>query len=1285
MLALFLHLLLALVVGAKPEDCPARCTCAPNWTVRCVFQELDRVPIVGPNTTVLDLRFNNIVDVYPGNLRNLKHLHTLMLNDNRIRRLYASTFSGTPNLRYLYLYKNNIQSIQSGTFSNLPRLEQLYLHGNELRDIPPGSFSNLPRLERLYLQNNRLEKLPADAFKNVGPMTKLRLDSNALVCDCKILWLVEMMKNKMEMAAVCQAPNEMKGKKLDEMTAADFHCSEPVIMEGPKDVEVNIGQTAIFRCRASGDPQPNIKWMRDSNEIPSDDERYAFMEDGSLVINDITENDAGDYECVAHNDMGYTKSRVARTFVAIAETPIFIETPRSQTVHSGMDVVLVCRAEGQPSTRIEWWRNGSRLRAHGRLHLEDGGSSLKILAVKESDSARYVCQAHGSAGLAEVSADLNVIDAEYKPPRLIFEPQDMEVEPNSIIELPCRAEGKPAPKILWRKDGSTLEGNRKRISKHGSLYLYNITALDTGRYECTAVNEHGRVSAGALVRVRQIGASNALVLSAFSEARLEIDRAINNTLEELLEPGARLNPFRLSRFPDAVARRVARPAELFERALVHVRRLVDSGRYANITEDFHYEEILSAEQVANLEQLAGCTSHQRNTQCLNTCFHSRYRTLSGKCNNLANPIWGSSYTSFRRILKPMYENGFSQPIGWDKTRRYYGYPKPAARLISTSIIGTEDVSPDSSITHMVMQWGQWIDHDFDHALPAVSSESWGGINCKKSCDNRAPCFPMEVPPNDPRIKNRRCIDFLRTSAVCGSGMTSILLGKLTPREQINQLTSYLDASQVYGYDDKSARELRDFNDDQGLLKEGPVFPGRKALLPYANDHFIDCRRNFTESAINCFLAGDFRVNEQIGLTAMHTIWMREHNRIAKRLRLINPHWSGEKVYQEARKIVGAEMQVITYRDWIPLILGGNTDELFGTYQGYDKNLDGSISNIFATAALRFGHSLIQPKLERLDENLQSIPQGPLYLRDAFFVPWRLVEEGGVDPLLRGMFVTPAKLKKPEQNLNLELTEQLFHVAHAVALDLAAMNIQRGRDHAIPPYIDWRRYCNMSEIETFDDLANEISSPGVRQKLRELYGHPGNIDAWVGGILEDQLPNAKVGPLFKCLLAEQFKRMRDSDRFWYENPSTFQSEQLEQIEKTSLARILCDNGDNITRVQKNVFLLPEIDNDFVSCEEIPSIDLQSWSTCCEECIEQHNQNNTISRSRRSASKYLASMNQYKMGGKNQGRRSETIQYFEELLSDANQEYSRVNEVLSDLSDQIAEIKLMLHDLKNSPYN
>lgn len=306
---------------------------------------------------------------------------------------------------------------------------------------------------------------------------------------------------------------------------------------------------------------------------------------------------------------------------------------------------------------------------------------------------------------------------------------------------------------------------------------------------------------------------------------------------------------------------------------------------------------------------------------------------------------------------------------------------------------------------MVMQWGQFLDHDLDHALPAVSSESWDGIDCKKSCDNAAPCFPMDVPRNDPRVNNRRCIDFIRTSAVCGSGATSILWGSFTPREQLNQLTSYMDASQVYGYDDALARDLRDLTTDHGLLREGPIIPGHKPLLPYASGQFVDCRRNPIESTINCFVAGDIRANEQVGLLAMHTIWLREHNRIARSLRDMNPQWNGEKLYQEARKIVGAEMQHITYQQWIPHVFDGTAEELLGSYRGYDSNLDASVSNVFATAALRFGHTLIQPRLERFNESFQSIPQGPLKLRDAFFSPWRLVEEGGVDPLMRGMFAT----------------------------------------------------------------------------------------------------------------------------------------------------------------------------------------------------------------------------------------------------------------------------------------
>jgi len=143
------------------------------------------------------------------------------------------------------------------------------------------------------------------------------------------------------------------------------------------------------------------------------------------------------------------------------------------------------------------------------------------------------------------------------------------------------------------------------------------------------------------------------------------------------------------------------------------------------------------------------------------------------------------------------------------------------------------------------------------------------------------------------------------------------------------------------------------------------------------------------------------------------------------------------------------------------------------YQAYNAGLDPSVANVFAASAFRFGHTLIQPLLRRLDPALNSIPEGDLPLHRAFFAPWRLVEEGGLDPLLRGLFASPGKMPAANEVMNSELTERLFQVAHTVALDLAALNIQRGRDHGIPPYTHWLRYCGLGNVTTWDDLRQHI--------------------------------------------------------------------------------------------------------------------------------------------------------------------------------------------------------------------
>ena len=140
-----------------------------------------------------------------------------------------------------------------------------------------------------------------------------------------------------------------------------------------------------------------------------------------------------------------------------------------------------------------------------------------------------------------------------------------------------------------------------------------------------------------------------------------------------------------------------------------------------------------------------------------------------------------------------------------------------------------------------------------------------------------------------------------------------------------------------------------------------------------------------------------------------------------------------------------------------------------------------------------------------------------------------MEEGGLDPILRGLFSLPAKFSN--QGLAEDLTERLFEVAHTVALDLGALNIQRGRDHGLPGYPAWLEWCGLASEVTWTSVRDLITDPEAVRTLREVYGHPANIDLWVGLILEDRVPGGRVGPTTQCLLVDTFRRLRDGDRFW----------------------------------------------------------------------------------------------------------------------------------------------------------
>ena len=340
----------------------------------------------------------------------------------------------------------------------------------------------------------------------------------------------------------------------------------------------------------------------------------------------------------------------------------------------------------------------------------------------------------------------------------------------------------------------------------------------------------------------------------------------------------------------------------------------------------------------------------------------------------------------------------------------------------------------------------------------------------------------------------------------------------------------------------------------------------------------------------CFVAGDFRVNEQSALTVMHTLWVREHNRIAQFIADNNPSFTSNKVFLTTREIVTAEIQKITYQDFLPLLIGDMFTTLIPPYvgeTGYNPEVDPSIPNAFATAAYRYGHSQIQPFFERLGDDYQSIPAGPLALVDAFFDTSH-VRQFGTDAIVRGLLGKPARTV--DEFLNVILTSQLFaDDANSPGLDLASLNIQRGRDHGLPGYLTWKQWAK-ERCRVESELRNELTEI----HLYQTYGSLESVDLFVGGLSEKPLPGGLVGAVFACIFANTFVPLRDGDRFYYENSSPdtglFTAEQIATLNQASLSRVLCDTTD-ITEIQPNAFLANQPRQ---PCSQLPSIDLSLWT-------------------------------------------------------------------------------------------
>lgn len=616
------------------------------------------------------------------------------------------------------------------------------------------------------------------------------------------------------------------------------------------------------------------------------------------------------------------------------------------------------------------------------------------------------------------------------------------------------------------------------------------------------------------------------------------------------------------------------------------RGYVENHATIHVAKKFNYTKHPGRSNIGN-----GPPIHLSDPTMFVKCnFTEKYRRANGTCNNKRNPRgYGAAYIPYRRQVAPDYADGISEP-----RKSHSKKELPSARQVSLQVHRAA-YGTDSNFTVMLAVFGQFLDHDIT-ATALSSSQDGESINCCTVPLNTHPeCFPVPLGYADPyfQLYNATCMNFVRSA--------SAPTGIYGPRQQLNQATAFIDGSVVYGNSDQRQWSLR--TKKNGTLRMYVTEDGRE-LLPLSTNPYDGCNQEeMNAEGKYCFESGDDRSNENLLLTSMHLLFARHHNFLARGLQDQNPHWNDEDTFQEARRILGAQMQHITYNEFLPILLGkklstkmGITSDTASTSDTYDINVDPSIANNFAGAAFRFAHTLLPGLFQATKDNTTK---GSIELHRMLFNPYSLWNKSGIDEAIAISVNNP--VSRVDRFFTTELTEKLFENTAELnvpmcGLDLVSLNIQRGRDHGLPSYPVFRKHCGFPTIKTWKQMEAAIDSDSL-ESIRNIYDSPDDVDVYTGALSEPPLEGSIFGPLLTCLVSDQFLRLKKGDSFWYERkkgPQAFSPEQLKEIYKTTLSSIICRNTDAVNNTQRYVMQRQNTDENIsVDCTELKKFDFSPW--------------------------------------------------------------------------------------------
>ena len=535
-------------------------------------------------------------------------------------------------------------------------------------------------------------------------------------------------------------------------------------------------------------------------------------------------------------------------------------------------------------------------------------------------------------------------------------------------------------------------------------------------------------------------------------------------------------------------------------------------------------------------------------------FGQNFRSYDGRGNNLDNPTWGSVFEPLLIETSLEYSDGMAAPNGQNR---------PNPREISNLLFSQDSLLPDvMSLSDYVWAFGQFIDHDIT-ITPSDQDEDLS-IN-----------IPVGDPWFDPDSLGQAMIPMSRTNHIDGTGEDIS-----SPRLIQNITTAFLDGSSFYGHNQERSQWLRTYVHGKLKTSLGNLLPYNTITGQFDSD--IDPNAPHMDDEVGLtvkhFIAGDVRGNENPLLTSLHTIFIREHNRICDELRVVHLNWRDERLYQEARKRTVAIMNAIIYEEWLPT-MGIHLPD----YQGYDRTVNAGISNVFTVTAYRMGHTLLSGTILRLDNDGNPIPEGHLRLKDAFFNPLEIPKVGGLEPYLKGMGAQ-AQQKFDAKMLD-DVRNFLFSETGSLGVDLASININRGRERGVPDYNTIREHYGMGRVTNFSEIN---SNANIAEALETLYGSVNNIDPWVGMLSEERMPSSIFGELVIRVLAKQFQNLRDGDRYFYQNDPHLTDAEKAEIKNTRMYDVLMRNT-NLSVMQPNVFEAVPHDEICIAQQPVANID------------------------------------------------------------------------------------------------